>query len=178
MRLKCPLWFESSDEALEGETARTERELGLAVFVEEASGAVDAILAYVDVLFNGIDRSSLAESGGVEDPTAASDSPNGNRLVDGRTEHFVDVELARRFVERVLRSEKVMTPHKLFAVFVDVHPFDLENVQIGQFDVGWQVMRRTRHRFRFAADATPQRFLRIGRVVISYDVNAIALSQV
>ena len=67
---------------------------------EEAGRLVYAVLADVDVLLDGVAGSTLAEGGRVEHPAAAGHGPHRNLLVDGHVQHLVDVELARRLLER------------------------------------------------------------------------------
>ena len=107
--LKVPLQFERGFESFEGKRLHAEREFWLVDFGEHASGFVDSELAHVDVFFATRDRPTAREGLHVQDPALTDQETNGDHLVQGNPHHFVDVELASRFVERLVRPEIVMT---------------------------------------------------------------------
>lgn len=144
MWLVSTLRFQFSDKALESETAQAERKFSAIHLREETCPAIDAVFTYIDMLFNGINWPSLTESYRIEYPTATKDGPQRNRFIDGRDENFVYVELARRLVEGFVWSEKVVSPDEALSRLVDPYSFNLENIQFGQLEVRWKVMRRTR----------------------------------
>ena len=76
--------------------------------VEEVSGAVDAVLAHVDVALDGAARPAAPPRRHVQHPAARRHRRRRHALVERHAEQLVGVETAARLVERLRRPQEVV----------------------------------------------------------------------